>query len=53
MLAKEFEDDCCEDKMEDDEYIPSDHDCEIDEIVLALNVTDEVSDEYQNLLSEP
>ena len=29
MPAKEFENDGCEDKMEDDEYILSDHDCEI------------------------
>ena len=39
-------DNSSEDEIEDDDYIPSDDDDEIDEIVQALDISDEEADDY-------
>ena len=47
MLAKEFDDISSEDEIEDHDYISSEVDGEIDDIVPALDITDEEIEDYQ------
>ena len=47
MLAEEFADISSEDEVEDHDYISSNDDGKIDEIVPALDIYDEEVEEYQ------
>ena len=47
MLAEEFDDISSEDELEHHDYISSDDDGEIDEIVPALDISDEELEDYQ------
>ena len=52
ILAEEMYDNSSEDEIEDDDYIPSDDDCEIDEIVPAFDISDEESYDYQSITEQ-
>ena len=53
MLAGEFYHISSEDEIEDDGYIPSDGDREIDEIVQTPDISDEESEDYQIFTEQP
>ena len=52
ILAEELYNNSSEDEIEDDDYIPSDDDGEIDEIVPALDISDEEADDYQSIAEQ-